>query len=251
MPPFRNPFNKKAPIVNGVPTIADENIRPSLSVRGDQASERSSYTGSRASSSLSIKPRKEETAEYKLSVVNDSGVYLPPSPPEKKSFWQKSPTSTMSSNHRSMLNENEPFSISRESFDSYRRSFDISARSPVYPHESTATRQSLDSTMSGPSRSAIKSDSSSRPEPTTEDEEGFEDVGLNDEGKQPPKKKSIFARFGDNSETPVTGDAPRPTSSHRGFHLPGRKRGQSLGQGAELGNMDRPVANGNDDGVVR
>ncbi|KAL9071645.1 MAG: hypothetical protein Q9161_004070 [Pseudevernia consocians] len=242
MPPFRNPFNKKPPVVNGVPTFADENVRPSLGVRGDQASERSSYTGSRASSSLSIKPRKQETAEYKLSG---------PSPPEKKSFWQKSPTSTMSSNHRSMINENEPFSISRESFDSYRRSFDISARSPVHPHEPNATRQSLDSTMSRPSRSAVKSDSFSRPEPTTEDEEGFEDVGLNDEGKQPPKKKSIFARFGDNSETPVTGDAPRPTSSHRGFHLPGRKRGQSVGQGAELGNIDRPMVNGNDDGVVR
>ena len=109
--------------------------------------------------------------------------------------------------------------------------------------------------MSRPSRSAVKSDSFSRPEPTTEDEEefegSFEDVGLNDEGKQPPKKKSIFARFGDNSETPVTGDPPRPTSSHRGFHLPGRKRGQSLGQGAELGDIDRPVANGNDDGIVR
>ena len=105
--------------------------------------------------------------------------------------------------------------------------------------------------MSRPSRSAVKSDSFSRPEPTTEDEEGFEEVGLNDEGKQPPKKKGIFARFGDNSETPSTGDAPRPTSSHRGFHLPGRKRGQSLGQGAELGNIERPVTNGNDDGVVR
>ena len=67
MPPFRNPFNKKPPIVNGVPSVTDENVRPSLGVRGDQASERSSYTGSRASSSLSIKPRKEETAEYKLS----------------------------------------------------------------------------------------------------------------------------------------------------------------------------------------
>ena len=99
MPPFRNPFNKKAPIVNGVPTTEDENVRPSLDARSDHASERSSYAGSRASSSLSIKPRKEETAEYKLSgvwpkhsvtrvnledradprhsVVNDSGVYLP------------------------------------------------------------------------------------------------------------------------------------------------------------------------------
>lgn len=105
--------------------------------------------------------------------------------------------------------------------------------------------------MSRPPRSAVKSNSYSRPEPTTEDEEGFEDVGLNDEGKQPPKKKSIFARFGDNSETPPTGDAPRPTSSHRGFHLPGRKRGQSVGQGAELGNIDRSTASGNDEGVVK
>lgn len=69
MPPFRNPFNKKPPVVNGLPTVADENFRPSLGARGDQASERSSYAGSRASSSLSIKPRKEETAEYKLSGV--------------------------------------------------------------------------------------------------------------------------------------------------------------------------------------
>ena len=105
MPPFRNPFNKKAPPVNGVPTTADENVRPSLGVRSDHASERSSYAGSRASSSLSIKPRKEETAEYKLSgmwpkhcvtkmkiedradsillVVNDSGVYLPVGVPEE------------------------------------------------------------------------------------------------------------------------------------------------------------------------
>lgn len=102
--------------------------------------------------------------------------------------------------------------------------------------------------MTRPSRTALKPDQFARPAPT--DEEAFEDVGLNDEKKEPPKKKSIFARFGDNAEQPTTGDAPRPTSSHRGFHLPGRKRGQS-GQGAELGNIDQPIANGNDDGVVR
>lgn len=50
---------------------------------------------------------------------------MQPSPTtEKPSFWHsKSNTSTASSNHRSLLNENEPFNISRESFDSYRRSF--------------------------------------------------------------------------------------------------------------------------------
>lgn len=106
--------------------------------------------------------------------------------------------------------------------------------------------------MPRPLRSAIKADQFERPAPT--DEEGFEEVGLNDEKKDLPKKKSIFARFGDNTEPTTSGDAPRPTSSHRGFHLPGRKRGQS-GQGAELGNIDKPILNGNtdgnDEGVVR
>lgn len=84
------------------------------------------------------------------------------------------------------------------------------------------------------------------------DDDAFEDVGLNDETKQPqPKKKGIFSRFGDNSQAgDHTGDAARPSSSHRGFHLPGRKRGQS-GQGAELGTIDYPGNKGDDDGIVR
>lgn len=114
---------------------------------------------------------------------------------------------------------------------------DISARSPV-PPESTTPRQSFDSRMAKPARSSIKN--MERPQAT--DEETFEDVGLNDEAKQQPvKKRGIFARFGDNSETTPSTDGSRPSSSHRGFHLPGRKRGQS-GQGAELGNIDRPAA---------
>ncbi|KAL8636609.1 MAG: hypothetical protein Q9228_006010 [Teloschistes exilis] len=249
MPPFRNPFGRKPPVVNGTSLPNDENAPPPK-LNEDGASQRSGYASSRASSSLSIKKR-EEPSEYKLSVVNDSGVYLPPSPPEKKSFWTRSPTSsTMSSNHRSLLNENEPFSISRESFESYRRSFDISARSPV-PPESTTPRQSFDSRMARPARSSIKD--LHRPQPT--DEEAFEDVGLNDEAKQQPaKKRGIFARFGDSSETAPSQDGSRPSSSHRGFHLPGRKRGQS-GQGAELGNIEHPqppiIKEPEQDGVVR
>ncbi|KAL8809685.1 MAG: hypothetical protein Q9200_003201 [Gallowayella weberi] len=256
MPPFRNPFGRKPPVVTGTTSLQNENTPPSR-LNGDTASDRPGYASSRASSSLSIKKR-EEPSEYKLSVVNDSGVYLPPSPPEKKSFWSRSPTSsTISSNHRSLLNENEPFSISRESFESYRRSFvghvsgkspartitdfamlqDISAKSPV-PPEPLTPRQSFDARMARPPRSSIKD--LPRPQPT--DEETFEDVGLSDEAKQqPPKKRGIFARFGDNSDITASGDGSRPNSSHRGFHLPGRKRGQS-GQGAELGNMDRPQA---------
>lgn len=103
--------------------------------------------------------------------------------------------------------------------------------------------------MKSPARSALRTSSQlDRPEKT--EEESFEDVGLNDESKVPPKKKSIFGRFGDNSEGPTNSDNSRPSSSHRGFHLPGRKRGHS-GQGAELGHIDRPPTNGDDDGVIR
>ncbi|KAL8948143.1 MAG: hypothetical protein Q9222_005642 [Ikaeria aurantiellina] len=207
MPPFRNPFGRKPPVVNGVSSIQDENTPPSK-LNGDATSQRSDYASSRASSSLSIKKR-EEPSEYKLSAFTSG---------EEKLLVALAD--------------------------------DISARSPV-PPESTTPRQSLDLRTSKPPRSSIKN--LERPQPT--DEEAFEDVGLNDEAKQqPPKKKSIFARFGDNSESVPPSDGSRPTSSHRGFHLPGRKRGQS-GQGAELGTIDRTTAPAvkepEDDGVVR
>ena len=90
------------------------------------------------------------------TVVNDSGVYLPvsshlnkfallclrtdvsqPSPPEKKSFWpRRSNPSGTSTGARDSESEIEAFSISRESFDSYRRSFvgapDLGCREKSY-----------------------------------------------------------------------------------------------------------------------
>lgn len=214
------------------------------------------------SNTLSIKSYDKEPNEYKLSEINDSGVYLPPSPPEKKSFWGKSPHSTVSSNHRSMLSENEPFSISRESFDSYRRSFDISARSPVPSSDALPTRASLqiDSRPSRLYRSAVNSKTFQKPERelTPEPENEFEDVGLNDETNKPVKKKGFLSRFGDNTTTglntsatpPSTSDGPK--SGHFGFHLTGRKRGQS-GVGSELGNFERPASSkeNKDDGIIR
>ncbi|KAI4142202.1 MAG: hypothetical protein L6R39_005045 [Caloplaca ligustica] len=65
MPPFRNPFGRKPPIVNGRTTPHDENTPPSK-LNGDAASQTSGYASSRASSSLSIKKR-DEPSEYKLS----------------------------------------------------------------------------------------------------------------------------------------------------------------------------------------
>ena len=98
---------------------------------------------------------------------------------------------------------------------------DISAKSPVIPQESFG-RQSLDSArMQRLPRSAIGDRRFERQPPTAE--EGFEDVGLNDEqAKQQPKKKGFFSKFGEGSES---ANAQSPTTSR--FHLPGRKRGQS------------------------
>lgn len=80
-------------------------------------------------------------------------------------------------------------------------------------------------------------------------EEGtFEDVKLNEEAKQQPKKKSFLSRFGDSSGD--VGTIKEEGGKHH-FHLiPGRKRGQS-GTGNELGDMARPQSNGNAEVTVR
>ncbi|EDU40143.1 predicted protein [Pyrenophora tritici-repentis Pt-1C-BFP] len=196
----------------------------------------------------------KDPTEYKLSEINDSGVYLPPSPQqEKPTFWHsKSNVSTTSSNHRSLLAENEPFSISRESFDSYRRSFDISARSPVvdnihetYPRQSLDARRSVDTRRSLDVRRSRATPRSSMQQSRSSEshdqlpEEGFEEVGLNDEPKPQPKKRSIFSRFGDNSHGNDKAEE-RPSSSHH-FSLTGRKRAES-GAGSELKPMPRPAS---------
>jgi hypothetical protein len=105
---------------------------------------------------------------------------------------------------------------------------DISARSPVATYDNG--RQSLDSArIPRLPRSAMNERRFERQPPTAE--EGFEDVGLNDDQAKHAKKKGFFSKFGDSDNT------LSPTTSR--FHLPGRKRGQS-GTGEELGNMQRP-----------
>lgn len=185
-------------------------------------------------------------------------MIVQPSPPEKKGFWpRRSNPSSASTNTTNSITEIEPFSISRESFDSYRRSFvsfrsaygpltfnskhhdqDISAKSPIIESQVNANgRQSLDSArLPRLPRSAINERRFEREPPTTE--EGFEDVGLNDDQKQqnPIKKKGLFSRFGESDQA----RPPSPTTSLGSkFHITGRKRGQS-GQGAELGSIERP-----------
>jgi hypothetical protein len=69
-------------------------------------------------------------------------------------------------------------------------------------------------------------------------EEGtFEEVGLNDEPKQQPqpKKRGIFARFGDNHDADTTKE-DKPAGHHH-FNFTGRKRAQSKGEGSEMKSM--------------
>ncbi|EME49929.1 hypothetical protein DOTSEDRAFT_68673 [Dothistroma septosporum NZE10] len=225
MPIIRNPFKKN-----------DENVRPPPTVNGAEHPP----TSSSSNSTKQFNVNDKEPIEYKLSEINDSGVYLPPSPTEKKSFWgtTASRSTTSSSLHKCAFDENEPFSISRESFDSYRRSFDISARSPIVQAQEGRPRASLDSrTFLPPPRN---SNSFYRPVqvPQTQEEDKFEDVNIDDPKPQPVKKKGIFARMLDSDDHADSNG--RPISSHdkhsTWHNLTSRRRGQS-GQGAELGSM--------------
>ncbi|KAL6908728.1 hypothetical protein GGI43DRAFT_153840 [Trichoderma evansii] len=229
--PIRNPFTRRpgavVPAEDGVFADKEHNY-PGF--------ERVDIVGSKASSVLSIRSaRSQDTGEYKMSVVNDSGVYLPPSPAEEKSQWPRRHLSSRESSDSS--GEIEQFSISRESFDSYRRSFDISARSPVTAAFDIPTRQSLDSArFSRMPRSAINRNLEQLP---TADE-GFEDVGLEDQ-KQQPRKRGFFSKL---TETQEKDSSPAPSGVSR-FLIPGRKRAQS-GQGSELSPMEHATVSTKD-----
>ncbi|KAI9656898.1 MAG: hypothetical protein M1821_003537 [Bathelium mastoideum] len=232
MPIIRNPFSRKT-ASGDVPVV-------------EQRPEVDYFTKKEPPSSIDIKP----SPEFKLSEISGDGVYLPPSPTEdSRSFWHSrsnTSRSTNSSNYRTMLSEtNDQFNISRESFDSYRRSFDISARSPVTkPDHAYPPRQSLDSRRA---RLAVSRNNSvgtpPLPRPATPlEDEAFEDVGLNDEPAKPhsnTKKRGIFSRFGGEGDHAQTQNDRPSSSGHLGFHFSGgRRRGQS-GQGSELGSMKR------------
>lgn len=242
--PIRNPFTRRPG-----PTVVstEDGIERNPSHPGF---EKVDTVGSKVSSLSLASSKSRDTGDYKMSVVNDSGVYLPPSPTEEKSLWPNKylGSARNSTDTRNSIGDIEHFSISRESFDSYRRSFDITARSPV-PNSDIPTRQSLDSArFPRMHRSAF--DRKQIPDHPPVEESGFEDVGLNDEtnkhgkdGQPAQRKRGLFARFGDsnNAENQPTSPSAQADSGFSRF-LPGRKRGQSQsgGQGAELGSMERP-----------
>ncbi|KAM3500894.1 hypothetical protein MY11210_009449 [Beauveria gryllotalpidicola] len=246
--PIRNPFARRPEVV--IPSN-DENERPGQE-NNHPGFERVDTVGSKASSAMSIRSSKShDIGEYKMSVVNDSGIYLPPSPTEEKGqHWPRRHLSSRgSTDTRSSSGDIEAFYISRESFDSYRRSFvcsaltgvaavsaprwlklilsqDITARSPIR-HNEAPVRQSLDSARFPRQQRSVHRKIERQPATL---EENFEDVGL-DDGKQQPRKRGFFAKLADGQDKDSS-----PSSIPR-FLMGSRKRGQS-GQGAELGIVD-------------
>lgn len=152
---------------------------------------------------LSLIPDADNAA-YKLSVVSDSGEYLPPSPPgeEKSTLWG---SRRRKKNITRPVQTAEQFPISRESFEGYRRSFDIGATSPVLAPPTTPTtlplpglpmhRQSDDGVSRVPSQP-------SRPS-AVEEPEAFEDVAIDDDADAKHRKKGFFGRLNGAARNPV------------------------------------------------
>ncbi|KAK6495299.1 hypothetical protein TWF481_003324 [Arthrobotrys musiformis] len=230
MPQFRFPFSKKAtpatvpaaPIVEEpatAPTVDTvvETTTPALPSVDDSTPR--SHRREKSTGSLSIMTRRtsreEDTNTYKLSTVNDSGIYLPPSPVEKKSFWGKKET-TNGSPVEAPDTQDIGFAITRESFDSYRRSFDISARMQVSDSQRASmqsSRSSFDAlgwgrpSFEAPNRLPSIDVSESASE---EDEAEFRDVDLNDQ----PKKRGFLGRFVPGQTTQPALPAVRPFHTH-------------------------------------
>ncbi|RPA85758.1 hypothetical protein BJ508DRAFT_167229 [Ascobolus immersus RN42] len=259
MPLIRNPFARKhepAPVVApaeaastgaATPTTTDaakggEDESQQIPANGhDVEAQGTTTTANNAKSASGSKPvnivktsGKDEPDVYKLGVVSD-GVYLPPSPPTEKrgsKVWRRS-TSSQTVKSRDSTTEGEPFTISRESFDSYRRSFDISARLPVTDYGKE--RRSLDVRLRGPNsgstytppRTARASESNMRPTV----ESIFEEVSLADEHHQPARRRGLLSKLVGHSEEP--GNEKRQTL---GARL--RGKGNVVGE-AELLRIDR------------
>ncbi|OWP02937.1 hypothetical protein B2J93_3517 [Marssonina coronariae] len=228
--PIRNPFAKRLDVQTDLPPY-EEGIRPLSEHCNRPAFEKVDTTGSRASSAVSVRSgvsirSGQEPVEFKMSALPSREERLLAKALSSVSHFSEYPPQRR---HRALFHFPRIFRFLQE--------IDISAKSPVKTHE--IGRQSLDSArIPRFPRSALNERRFERQPPTAE--EGFEDVGLNDEAKRlndeskEPKKKGFFFKFGDNN---MDLSSQSPTSSR--FHVGGRKRRQS-GVGEELENMQRP-----------
>ncbi|EPS40749.1 hypothetical protein H072_5384 [Dactylellina haptotyla CBS 200.50] len=203
MPQFRFPFSKKSqPAVAPVAAPVEEPAVVAEPAPVEDSTAKS-HRREKSTGSLSIitrRSREEDSGTYKLSTVNDSGIYLPPSPVEKKAFWGRR-ESVNGSPQEVPDSQDIGFAITRESFDSYRRSFDISARTQVSDSQRASmqsSRSSFDALGWGISSLDAKPNrlpSINVSESASEDEDDeFRDVDLND-NSQAQKKRGFLGRF--------------------------------------------------------
>lgn len=122
--PLRNPFKRVSVVQVPEPVPVDAGFRDAdlVGTKPVDAEPAIEYQLSGRTPSL-IGPVQGQLTSSGLE-INDSGVFLPPAPPERPGFWNGRSSSSLSSSlHRSFASDDEPFNMSRESFDSYRRSF--------------------------------------------------------------------------------------------------------------------------------
>ncbi|TGZ82379.1 hypothetical protein EX30DRAFT_339667 [Ascodesmis nigricans] len=251
---IRNPFRKVVPPTLFTSSSDSAALRhseagSSTSSLADDESRSTPATSAPSKATSAISIIDEERNSYKMSVVNDSGIYLPPSPPpEKKSFWRRNESSNSVRNRQPITPSGEQFTISRESFDSYRRSFDISARSPISDVYPTSGRPSLDPGYSArPTRSSFdirpnrmsfdnpprmsldarRSPNNRTPEALKEEKEPeteFEDVKLDEETRPSRNSKlNIFHRFDKPPANGAPGNGHHRTESGMTRFFGGKK----------------------------
>ncbi|KAK6544404.1 hypothetical protein TWF694_001100 [Orbilia ellipsospora] len=229
MPQFRFPFSRKAqPTAPPAATAPVEDPAPIAEAPVVEDSTTRSHKREKSSGSISIitrRSREEDNNVYKLSTVNDSGVYLPPSPVEKKGYWGRR-ESTNGSPIEVPNSEDIGFAISRESFDSYRRSFDISARTQVSDSQRASMQSSRSSLEAlGWGMSSLDAKPNRMPsidvsETVSDDEDGeFRDIDLND-NSQAQKKRHFLGRFsaGSTIDDEPQGRARSSTATWRREH---------------------------------
>ncbi len=136
MPSLRNLFHKAqtqpASAINGAPvehaslqTGPAEAMLTSGTASDRKVSSKSSIGPISTTSSLILREEPHEEQDYKLSSVSPAGEFIPPSPPEKQSFLSRRVMMKKKEPILTRINDDEPFVIPRESFEGYRRSFDI------------------------------------------------------------------------------------------------------------------------------
>ncbi|KAH8148668.1 uncharacterized protein LAJ45_07379 [Morchella importuna] len=215
MPVIRNPF-RRTPAAPPTTTTAFNNVSSDSVI-----TENLSQSQSQVSLGYEDNARPRTTLAGSKPKGSVSAISIPRADDEGYKLSVKSESSSHSSKVWTPPSEEEQFVIPRESFECYRRSFDISARSPVTdiaPSRGSfdlrpATRASLDvrpttraSLDVRPSRASLDVQPSARlsldqrplrrgPGFSSTLEDAFEEVKLTDEAAR-PKKRSIFSRFG-------------------------------------------------------